>query len=427
MINLDEVRASYPASGGMLVHLTSPKSQDFNALMQQEWVKYGTKLKIREIKELLDHLPRTSSVAIISADSLQKELFTDSGAGTLIRRGYKLFKHNSIEGLGADRLRQVVNDRSPDVLDGTTSVNTTLAAVTATPYTIYGDEPLDVIAVVNHPPGEIPVMTQFLPSRRGILNNVVDNVFNAIKKDHRKLFWTARADDENRTWHFERADGSFTRAGRTLFWYGVQDVNEVERTIMDFEAKGRIPRSFLPINPPAPAHRATGTTPNGTRAFSTIARRVQSASPWAKAAQPSKRGYATAVETKKRVALIGARGYTGQTIVKLLSEHPHLDLVNVSSRELAGFKLEDYKKNPELKFENLSAADVERMEKDGSVDAWIMALPNGVAKPFVDAIDRGAAERGDKSSVVIDISADYRFEEGWTYGLPGATSHQASL
>ena len=50
-----------------------------------------------------------------------------------------------------------------------------------------------------------------------------------------------------------------------------------------------------------------------------------------------------------------------------------------------------------------------------------MALPNGVCKPFVDAVDRGAAERkdGKGGSVIVDLSADYRFEDGWTYGLPG--------
>src|SRR5260221_13234889 len=90
--------------------------QEYGNLMKQPWVKYGTKLKLREIKELLDHLPRSSSVAIITSDSLQKELFTDSEAGTLIRRGYKLFKHDSIDSLGADRLRQVIRDRDPDVL-----------------------------------------------------------------------------------------------------------------------------------------------------------------------------------------------------------------------------------------------------------------------------------------------------------------------
>ena len=413
----------------MFGQLTVVYVQDFDSLMKEEWVKYGTKLKLREIKELLDHLPRTSSVAIISADSLQKELFTDSGAGTLIRRGYKLFKHGSVDAVGADRLRQVIHDRDPDVISGFSSVSGALTELNKTPYTIYGDEPFDVVAIVSHPPGEIPVMTRFLPSRSGILNSVVDNVFNAIKKDHRKLFWTARADDENRAWHFEKADGSFTRAGKSLFWYGIQDINEVERVVRDFEAKGRIERSFLPINPPLPGSRAAASSVGigGSRSFSTLMRHT--ATP---ATRPvGSRGFASSAEslpsqTSKRVALIGARGFTGQALVNILSTHPHLDLVHVSSRELAGFTLQDYRKNPDLKYESLSTEDVERMEENGKVDAWIMALPNGVCKPFVDAIDRGAAKQknanGRKASVVIDLSADYRFEDGWTYGLPGAVS-----
>lgn len=107
--------------------------------MKQPWVKYGTKLKLREFKELLDHLPRSSSVAVISAASLQKELFTDSGAGTLIRRGYKLFKHNNLDVLGADRLRQVIHDRDPAVIAGLQSVTGVLTDLKKTPYTIYGD------------------------------------------------------------------------------------------------------------------------------------------------------------------------------------------------------------------------------------------------------------------------------------------------
>jgi N-acetyl-gamma-glutamyl-phosphate reductase/acetylglutamate kinase len=167
--------------------------------MKEPWVKYGTKLKLREFKELLDHLPRSSSVAVISADPLQKELFTDSGAGTLTRRGYKLFKHDNgvgIAGIGADRFRQVVHDRDPEVLSGYSSVTEVLNNLGKSPYTVYGDEPLDVVAVVAHLPGEIPVMTKLLASRQGALNNVIDNVFEKIRKDYKKLFWTARADDE---------------------------------------------------------------------------------------------------------------------------------------------------------------------------------------------------------------------------------------
>ncbi|KAF8965422.1 hypothetical protein BDZ97DRAFT_1904049 [Flammula alnicola] len=348
-----------------------------------------------------------------------KELFTDSGAGTLIRRGYKLFKHDSIDSIGADRFRQVVHDRDPEVLAGFQSVTGVLNELKNTPYTIYGDEPLDVVAVVSHPEGEVPVMTKLLPSRQGMLNNVLDNVFHAIKKDHRKLFWTAQADDENRAWHFERADGSFTRAGKSLFWYGVQDVAEVERIVKDFEAKGRIDRSYLPVGPSAPPHRAAAAAPAGTRSFSTVARRPFNSVPG------SSRGYATAATSSgpvsteiKRLALIGARGYTGQALTTLLNGHPYLKLSHVSSRQLAGYPLEGYTKES-MTYSNLSAEAVEEMEKEGEVDAWVMALPNGVGKPFVDAIDRGASHRGkDKSSVVIDLGADYRFDQGWTYGLP---------
>lgn len=321
--------------------------------MKEPWVKYGTKLKLREFKEVLDHLPRSSSVAVISADGLQKELFTDSGAGTLIRRGYKLFKHDSIDGIGADRFRQVVHDRDPEVLSGFSSVTQVLNTLGNTPYTIYGDEPLDVVAVVSHPEGEMPVMTKLLSSRQGALNNIIDNVFDKIKKDHKKLFWTARVDDEvvPRQWHWERAEGSFTRNGRSLFWYGVNKVEEVEEAVKTFEKNNRIERVYLPVGPSAKA-----ALPSGKREYSTLARKAfGGANPFFRV---GRRGYASsaastesssaattsggASEAPKRVALIGARGYTGSALVKLLGEHPNLELAKVSSRALKGFELEGY-------------------------------------------------------------------------------------
>ncbi|KAJ3494051.1 hypothetical protein NLJ89_g10890 [Agrocybe chaxingu] len=131
----------------------------------------------------------------------------------------------------------------------------------------------------------------------------------------------------------------------------------------------------------------------------------------------SSRGYATAAPTStepKRLGLIGARGYTGQALTTLLSGHP-------PPQPLARLL------SPTRRF--AARRDVENMEKEGVVDAWVMALPNGVCKPFVDAVDRGAKERGENASVVVDLGADYRFENDWTYGLPGcyATSTQLLL
>lgn len=399
--------------GGLFHGVTGKKisainlDEEYDGLMKESWVKFGTKLKIREIKELLDTLPRTSSVAIISTDMLQKELFTDAGAGTLIRRGYKLYKQPAAEAIASTQLRQIFDERDPEVISGKKSVAEIFGEMKQTPHTVYGDEPFDVVAVVSHPEGETPVMTKFLPSRNGVLNKTVDNVFDSIKKDHKRLFWTAQADDENRAWHFERADGSFTRAGRSLFWYGVPDVKQVEKIVEGFENSGRIERVYLPVGPSTPPHRLAGAAPGTARAFSTSARPSLAASN-----ASSRRGYATEVP-RKRVALIGARGYTGQNLVALLNNHPNLDLTHVSSRELAGLPLKDYTKS-DVKYSNLSTEDVKRMEENGEVDAWVMALPNGVCKPFVDAIDSAKG-----NGVIVDLSADYRFEPSWTYGLPG--------
>ncbi|WWC91220.1 N-acetyl-gamma-glutamyl-phosphate reductase [Kwoniella dendrophila CBS 6074] len=414
---LEPMKIVYLNEKGGLYHGVSGKKistinldEEYDSLMRESWVKFGTKLKIREIKELLDTLPRTSSVAIISTDMLQKELFTDAGAGTLIRRGHKLYKQPGVEAVGSTQLRQVFSERDPEVSSGKRSVAEIFGDLKNGSSTIYGDEPFDVVAVVSHPQGETPVMTKFLPSANGMLNKIADNVFDVIKKDHKRLFWTAKADDENRAWHFERADGSFTRAGRSLFWYGVSDVKEVERIIEGFEQSGRIERVFLPVGPSVPPHRLNAAQ-SGVRAFSTSTRPSMSTS-----TSTSRRGYATSAEVpRKKVALIGARGYTGQNLISLINNHPHLDLTHVSSRELAGLPLKEYTKS-NVSYSNLSVQDVGKMAEENQVDAWVMALPNGICKPFVDAID-SASKKGGKS-VIVDLSADYRFEQDWTYGLP---------
>ncbi|GAA5986633.1 hypothetical protein JCM11641_005171 [Rhodosporidiobolus odoratus] len=437
---LEPLKIVYLSEKGGLYHgVTKEKlslinlDEEYDDLMKQEWVKYGTKLKLREIKELLDHLPRSSSVAIISPDNLQKELFTDSGAGTLLRRGYKLYKHTSIESVGQDRLRSVLAERDEDVTSGRKSVAQVLSELEkqGAPFTIYGDEPCDVVAIVSHPDGQVPVMTKFLANTTAVQNGVTDNIFNAIRKDHKRLFWTAKADDEQKAWHFERADGSFTRNGRSLFYYGVQDAGEVETLVKDLERSSRVERAYLPISYTSSAR---GTVSSGNiastftnRSFSTSARRP-AVSPSSISSSAQTRSFSSSPSyyaTAKRVALIGARGYTGQNLVSLLNSHPSIALSHCSSRELAGQPVSEYTKE-KVHYQNLSHKEIEQLEQRGEVDAWVMALPNGVMAPFVKAIDKGAKSKPEeKKSVVIDLGADKRFDESWTYGLPELYNREA--
>ncbi|QEL63198.1 protein ARG5,6, mitochondrial [Candidozyma auris] len=120
-------------------------------------------------------------------------------------------------------------------------------------------------------------------------------------------------------------------------------------------------------------------------------------------------------EKRGKVALIGARGYVGQNLISLIDKHPHLDLALVSSRELNGQKLAGYNK-ANIVYSNLQTEDILELEKNKEIDVWVMALPNGVCKPFVDALESVEGS----TSKIIDLSADYRFDTTgeWVYGLP---------
>ena len=117
---------------------------------------------------------------------------------------------------------------------------------------------------------------------------------------------------------------------------------------------------------------------------------------------------------KKTVGIVGARGYTGAELIRLIARHPQLELAFVSSRELAGQLVSAHIAGfaGELRYENLSHEQV----AGKGADAVILALPNGKAGEIVAALDAQAP-----ATIVVDLSADYRFDEGWYYGLPELT------
>ncbi len=117
------------------------------------------------------------------------------------------------------------------------------------------------------------------------------------------------------------------------------------------------------------------------------------------------------------LGIVGARGHTGAELIKLVAAHPRLQLAFVSSRERAGQLLSDHHAEfqGQLQYENLDADAVAAK----GVDAVILALPNGLAAPFVAAIEAAKPD-----TVIVDLSADYRFEGRWYYGLPELTRGQ---
>ena len=115
-----------------------------------------------------------------------------------------------------------------------------------------------------------------------------------------------------------------------------------------------------------------------------------------------------------RVGIVGARGYVGAELIKLVAAHPRFELAYVSSRGLDGQRVADHNADylGELRYTAPSHGALPAL----GADAVVLALPNGKAAEIVQAFDAANID-----PVIIDLSADFRFDPSWYYGLPELT------
>ena len=114
--------------------------------------------------------------------------------------------------------------------------------------------------------------------------------------------------------------------------------------------------------------------------------------------------------TETSVAVLGASGYTGEELVRLLLSHPDVDLVAATSRQLAGKSLAEAfprfagnKTATDLKFSNPDAKQIAL-----EADLVFLALPHGLAAEFTKPL-LAAGTR------VVDLSADFRIKDAAVY------------
>jgi N-acetyl-gamma-glutamyl-phosphate reductase len=123
---------------------------------------------------------------------------------------------------------------------------------------------------------------------------------------------------------------------------------------------------------------------------------------------------------KVRVAIVGASGYSGEELVRLLLGHPHVELTAVTSRQNAGQTLAQifpkFASRPLARTLRFTEPNVELLAKQAEV--VFLALPHGVAAEFaVPLLNLGCR--------VIDLSADFRLRSADTYKEFYAHDHPA--
>jgi N-acetyl-gamma-glutamyl-phosphate reductase len=122
----------------------------------------------------------------------------------------------------------------------------------------------------------------------------------------------------------------------------------------------------------------------------------------------------------RKVAVVGASGYSGEELVRLLLSHPYAELVAVTSRQYAGQtlaqifpKFANHARAKELHF---SEPKVELLDKQA--DIVFLALPHGVAAEFAVPLTKAGVQ-------VIDLSADFRLRSEAVYKEFYAHEHPA--
>jgi N-acetyl-gamma-glutamyl-phosphate reductase len=123
---------------------------------------------------------------------------------------------------------------------------------------------------------------------------------------------------------------------------------------------------------------------------------------------PGGTGIATGRKTK--AAIVGASGYAGEELVRLLLAHPHVDLAAVTSRQFAGKTLAQVFPRicHSVPAKALKFADAEPKQLARQAEIIFLALPHGLAAEFAKPLLQAGAR-------VVDLSADFRIRDATVY------------
>ena len=220
VIFLSEIGGIFDGNNQLISNINV--KDDYHNLMDQEWLHSGMKLKLEQIKLLLDSLPSNSSVSITKPLHLNRELFTDAGFGTLVKAGHQI---NKLKSLNNDQINVLVSILE-SAFKGTLSKNyfenddkefyiseCNRSSIVITTYKDIAY--MDKFAVINSARGE------------GLGNAM----WNKMLSEHKKIFWRSRSSNAINNFYKDVCDGFQKSDEWNIFWIGINDLDELTACI----------------------------------------------------------------------------------------------------------------------------------------------------------------------------------------------------
>jgi bifunctional N-acetylglutamate synthase/kinase len=192
-------------------------STEYDALMAQPWINGGMRVKIEQIKQLLDALPLSSSVSITRPEELAKELFTHKGSGTLVRRGERVLQASRWSDIDTVRLRDLIESAFGRTLVPDYFERTVL-------YRAYVSENYRAAVILTQENG-LPYLDKFAVLDDAQGEGLGRAVWQLMREAQPRLFWRSRNGNPVNAFYDAEADGSVKQERWRTYWYGLGDVD----------------------------------------------------------------------------------------------------------------------------------------------------------------------------------------------------------
>jgi hypothetical protein len=164
---------------------------------------------LRQAKHLLDEVPHRMTIAVVSPLALLRELFTVSGAATLIRKGSRIESRSTFEHVDVPRLRALIESAFGRMLRP--------EALERGVERIFIEEHYRGAVLLTPSPAG-PYLSKFAVERTAQGEGIGGDIWNVMIREYPSFFWRARPDNPITPWYARQCDGLARFEHWHVFW-----------------------------------------------------------------------------------------------------------------------------------------------------------------------------------------------------------------